>query len=81
MIKIEFHSAVTIYLIIAISLVFGLWIFYNYKKDIKITSQSEDMHQCPYCTHIFFDSSEEDYRTCPKCRSYITIDKIDTLNS
>jgi len=54
MIKINFSSAISIYLCFSIILVFIAWVFYNYRKD-GISSETKDLQQCPYCTYIFFN--------------------------
>ena len=54
MIKIDFSSAVSIYLSFSIFLVFILWVFYNYRKG-GILNETKYLQQCPYCTYMFFN--------------------------
>jgi len=54
MIKINFSSAISVYLSFSISLVFVLWIFYNLRRN-GILNETKYLHQCPYCTHMFFN--------------------------
>ena len=54
MIKIDFSSAVSIYLCFSIFLVFILWVFYNYRKG-GILNETKYLQQCPYCTYMFFN--------------------------
>jgi len=62
MIKIDFSSAISIYLCLSIFLVFILWIFYNYRRD-GILNETKYLQQCPYCTYMFFNYALE---TSPK---------------
>ena len=64
MIKIDFSSAIAIYLSFSIFLVFVLWIFYNYKKN-DIINETQYLRQCPYCTYMFFNYTSE---TPPKAQ-------------
>ena len=58
MIKINFSSAISIYLSFSLFLVFAFWIFYNFRRN-GILNEAEYLHQCPYCTYLFFDYSPE----------------------
>ena len=53
MIKIDFSSAVSVYLSFSIFLVFVVWIFYNRNRDITL-NETKYLRQCPYCTYVFF---------------------------
>ena len=56
MIKIDFSSAISIYLSFSIVLVFALWLFYNLNRSRSIIlNETKYLHQCPYCTYIFFN--------------------------
>jgi len=54
MIKIDFSSAISIYLCFSIFLVFILWVFYTYSKG-GILNETKYLQQCPYCTYMFFN--------------------------
>jgi len=54
MIKIDFSSAISIYLCFSIFLVFIIWVFYNYRKG-SIINETKYLQQCPYCTYMFFN--------------------------
>lgn len=58
MIKIDFSSAISIYLSFSIFLVFILWVFYNYRKG-GILNETKYLQQCPYCTYMFFNYTSE----------------------
>ena len=85
MIKIDFTSAISVYLSLSIFLVFILWIFYNHRRN-GILNETKYLQQCPYCAYMFFNyASEKPAKiqntqesgdqsrpmTCPRCKSYI----------
>ena len=70
MIKIDLATAISVYLIISICIVFVLWIFYNY-RDMKSQQNSGEFRQCPYCTFLFLDVIKKTAPTCPRCHSYL----------
>jgi len=73
MIKIDFSSAISVYLSFSIFLVFILWIFYNYHKS-GIFNETKYLQQCPYCTYMFFNYAPE---TSPKSQD-MKGDEVDT---
>lgn len=79
MIRIDFFLAVSVYLFLTTLLVIGYWIFYNYRNEESMTIESQHLHQCPYCTYIFFDYENENLRICPRCESYITVEEETVL--
>jgi hypothetical protein len=54
MFKIDFSSAISLYVSFPIVLVFILWLFYNRNRNDAI-SETKYLHQCPYCTFMFFN--------------------------
>ncbi len=54
MIKIDFSSAIAIYLSFSIVLVFVLWLFYTMRRG-DILNETKYLQQCPYCTYMFFN--------------------------
>ena len=72
MINIDLSVAITIFLFITILLVIGHWIFYTYREERYPAGEAKYLHQCPYCTYIFFDYDEAVLKICPRCESYIT---------
>ena len=58
MIKINFSSAISVYLCFSIFLVFIFWIFYNYRRN-GILNEAKYLQQCPYCTYIFFNYTSD----------------------
>lgn len=72
MIKIDFSTAVALFLIFDLALVMVLWAIYNCngKKETDI-QDSNYFRQCPYCCLVFFDYEKSRLRTCPQCKSLI----------
>ena len=58
MIKIDFSSAISIYVSFSIFLVFALWLFYTLRRN-GVLNDVKYLHQCPYCTYIFFKYRSE----------------------
>ena len=71
MIRIDAVQFISCALSIFLLLVFILWIFYNYKDSGKLSDNSENLAQCPYCTFVFFEYKKEALSVCPRCKSYI----------
>ena len=77
MVKIDFFWAIAIYLILTLCVAIGYWIFYNFNRDEIDITRSENVEQCPYCTHVFFDYSMKPMKLCPCCHSYYeTVSKV-----
>jgi len=73
MIKIDIGTAISAILFFILFLVIGRWLFYNNRDDHQtLTSESQHLFQCPFCTYLFFDHSEENIKKCPKCKSYVS---------
>lgn len=75
MIKINIVWAMALYLFFTILVVFILWLFYNRKKLSTPFWKNTDMIQCPYCSFIFYNLTDKEIQSCPKCKSYININE------
>ena len=71
MIKINFLSAVSLYLTFSIFLVFILGIFYTYSDKINISNPMKQLQQCPYCTYMVAIYDKSKNPMCPNCKSYL----------
>lgn len=73
MIQVDIVLAIAIFLSIALTVVFVLWIFYNFPGGKKKTAADsvEQVQQCPYCTYVFVSDKKGDVVMCPRCKSYI----------
>ena len=73
MIKIDFVSAIALFLSFSLFLVFTLWIFYTWSEKLDSFNQIKNLQQCPYCTYIFFAYRETELKVCPQCKSYLSL--------
>ena len=73
MIQVDIVLAITVLLSFSLAVVFVLWMFYNSRggKDNGMSDSSDQVQQCPYCTHVFVNYKPKDVLMCPKCKSYI----------
>lgn len=72
MFKIDFGSAIAVFLILDFLVVISLWLFYTYTSDKEADIQnSKYFRQCPYCCVVFFDYQKQALRACPQCKSLI----------
>ncbi|MBU1006284.1 MAG: hypothetical protein KKH08_01660 [Candidatus Omnitrophica bacterium] len=71
MIEIEFSLAVTIYLIVSVFSVIGLWIA-SERKNVQGLFSLEDAFfwQCSICTYVYVDSRHNAISKCPRCESF-----------
>lgn len=72
MIRIQLDWAITLYVSAALLLVLILWISYNYLEDKNLSYSADELLQCEFCGHLFFNHLQTDILTCPLCRSYIS---------
>lgn len=70
MIEVYFNWAAAIYLSSVLFLVLIRWIFYNCHEE-PLFQKSEQLLQCTFCGHIFFNYQESEILSCPLCKSYI----------
>lgn len=72
MIKIDFATAVSFFLILHGLLVMAYWVFYtSTNKKVLDIHHSTFFRQCPYCCFVYFDYQKESLRCCPQCKSLI----------
>jgi len=85
MIKIDFSSAISVYLCFSIFLVFILWVFYNYSKG-GILNETKYLQQCPYCTYMFFNYTSatptkargaKEGKDSPKAQELASVDALE----
>lgn len=71
MIEIDISWAIAAYLSFFITLVFMVWVFYNFYRKDSLDGEADYVRQCPYCTHIVLNYKKLDIIQCPQCGSYI----------
>ena len=72
MIKIDFSTAIALFLFFNMALVMVLWVIYNCnsKSDSGIQS-AQNFRQCPYCCFVYLNYQVASFQTCPQCKSLI----------
>lgn len=70
MIPINLDIAISIFFSTIIILVISFWFRYTIDKNTK-EKKSVYFTQCPYCSYVFFDFTDQKIKTCPRCQSYI----------
>jgi len=68
MITVDYDIAIAAYLSFAITLVYGLWLFYTY-RDERIERGDENLHHCIYCGYPFRNFTLDKVLKCPRCHS------------
>jgi len=72
MIRLEFSSAVALYLFFSVIVILTLWVFFGHRsyKD-KYKSGDKFVWHCTICDYTFIDSVREDISQCPRCGSFV----------
>ncbi len=70
MLKIEFSTAIALYLILTTCLVLLVLVFENKKEPKQFSSEKNFLWQCSICTYVYIDSRHVNISQCPRCGSY-----------
>jgi len=71
MIKLQFETAIFLYLLISIFGIFVAWFtFLKIKLSSKDIMDIKSIWQCFICTYIYVDSKHKGLSLCPRCKSY-----------
>jgi hypothetical protein len=71
MIKLQFETAIFLYLLVTIFSFLVAWlIFFKIKIPPQRSRQLEVIWQCFICAYIYVDSRNKRLSVCPRCRSY-----------
>lgn len=71
MIKLEFETAVFLYLFISIFGILAIWLLFSkIKIPTKDEAELQSIWQCYICTYIYVDSKNKRLSVCPRCASY-----------
>ncbi|MBU1912090.1 MAG: hypothetical protein KKB22_00955 [Candidatus Omnitrophica bacterium] len=70
MLKIEFSTAIALYLILTTCLVLLALVFENKKEPKQFSSEKNFLWQCSICTYVYIDSRHANISQCPRCGSY-----------
>ena len=78
MFPIDFMWAVSLFISIAICIVYFPWVIYTYIEK-KINQDTTHLVQCSYCNHIFFNYKQAEMVTCPLCKAYVDLRREEAI--
>ena len=71
MFRMDVSTAVFIYVMSSLLVIFFLWIFFEKKTVLpKFIREEADVWECAICAHIYVDSTHHEISQCPQCKSY-----------
>ncbi len=71
MFRLDISTAVLIYVMSSLIVIFFLWIFFEKKSILpKFIREEADVWECSICTYIYVDSTHHEISQCPQCKSY-----------
>ncbi len=71
MLKLDVSSAVFLYLMSTLLVIFVLWIFFEKKAVLpKFVREEADVWECAICSYTYVDSTHHEISQCPQCKSY-----------
>ena len=71
MLRLDISTAVFLYLMSSLLVIFFLWIFFEKKAVLpKFVREEADVWECVICAHTYVDSQHQGISQCPQCKSY-----------
>ena len=71
MLRLDISTAVFLYVMSSLLLIFFLWIFFEKKAVLpKFVREEADVWECAICAHTYVDSQHQGISQCPQCKSY-----------
>ena len=71
MIRVDVSTAVFLYVMSALLVIFLLWIFFERKAVLpKFLREEADVWECTICAYAYVDSTHHEISQCPQCKSY-----------
>ena len=71
MFRMDVSTAVFLYVMSSLAVVFFLWIFFEKKTVLpKFVREEADVWECVICAHTYVDSTHHEISQCPQCKSY-----------
>jgi len=71
MFRMDISTAVFLYLMSSLLVIFLLWIFFERKSILpKFVREEADVWECAICTYTYVDSTHSEISQCPQCKSY-----------
>jgi hypothetical protein len=71
MIVVNLGAGVALLIFMALCVVGGYFLFYNYYGGSTVGFVQEKLEQCPICTHVFYTFDQDPILMCPHCKSLI----------
>ncbi len=71
MFHVDISTAVFLYVMSSLLVIFLLWIFFEKKSVLpKFVREEADVWECSICTYTYVDSTHHEISQCPQCKSY-----------
>ena len=71
MFRVDISTAVFLYVVSSLLVIFLLWIFFEKKSILpKFIREEADVWECSICTYTYVVSSHHEISQCPQCKSY-----------
>lgn len=71
MFKIDVSTAVFLYVMSSLLVIFALWIFFEKRSVLpKFVREEADVWECTICAYTYVDSTHHEISQCPQCKSY-----------
>lgn len=71
MIPVDISTAIVLYVMASLFILFFLWIFLEKKSALpKFVRPEADVWECRICAYTYVDSTHQEISQCPQCRSY-----------
>lgn len=71
MIKIDVSTAVFLYVMSSLLVIFVLWIFFEKRSVLpQFVREEADVWECSICAYTYVDSTHHEISQCPQCKSY-----------
>jgi len=71
MISVDISTAIFLYLVFSLFVIFVLWIRFEKGKVFeKYPVKHQEVWTCEICAYTYVDSKHEDLAQCPQCKSW-----------
>ncbi len=71
MFRMDVTTAVFLYVMSALVLIFVLWILFEKRTALpKFVREEADVWECSICAYTYVDSTHHEISQCPQCKSY-----------
>ncbi len=71
MFRVDISTAVFLYVMSSLVLIFSFWILFEKKTLLpKFVREEADVWECSICAYTYVDSTHHEISQCPQCKSY-----------